>query len=139
MIISCSAFDIDDMHTVYVCTLQHIGIDQYFEGFIRTWCGTDLCVIDCPGFNDDVLEMMGQPDEYGDFYGDGMEGLDIQHCDHFSVEALKKMVEIRGSNPREEGRLLTPNVHARFPLSEEDMHWFSGKVKHFWWQDTTGE
>jgi hypothetical protein len=99
-IINCFASVPLDMPVVDSFSLLDIDADQYIGGFIRTWSGADLHVIRCRGFDDDVLNMMGQRDRYGNFYAARMETLSINQCPHFSIEALKKLAKIRGGNSR---------------------------------------
>jgi hypothetical protein len=77
VITNCSASTIEQMPAACNLTLQNIGVDQCIGRFIRTWCGTELHVMGCPRFDDDVLRMMGKVDRYNNVDGEGMEGLYI--------------------------------------------------------------
>lgn len=96
-ITNCPASRINNMPTTCYFTLQNIGADQCIDELILAWSGTELCVMGCPGFDDDVLSTV---DRYDSFNGEGMETLYIRKCYNFSTKALKKLVKTRNKNPQ---------------------------------------
>jgi hypothetical protein len=138
---NCSASEINEMPTAYKFTLRDIGVDQSLGRFIQTWSGPKLRVIDCVGFDDEVLEMMCEADECGYFPARLMEELHISQCNNFLLGSLQQFILVR-NNPHwtqvECSPLLsTLWVDARFPLPETDICWFSDWVEHFQWRNAS--
>lgn len=93
-ITNCAISSIRQMPVTDNLFLKDIGLGQGFGEFLRTWCGEQLVVTSCPGLNDEVVEMMCLEDE-SKRYALGMKGLNTRHCNGFTLEAMKKLVEVR--------------------------------------------
>jgi hypothetical protein len=78
-------------------TLRDIDADQDLDSLLDLWEGDSLQVINCPSFNDMILDMMGDWYEETGHYSCASfaYSLEIQDCLHFSGAALRRLVAAR--------------------------------------------
>ncbi|KAF9462840.1 hypothetical protein BDZ94DRAFT_1298302 [Collybia nuda] len=80
----------------YTLTLQDMHNPTEIHTFVSRWTGVILNVINCSGFNDDVLDVLGtiyRTSEWGlpIFNAPELEELNIRGCDGFTTEALQEL------------------------------------------------
>jgi hypothetical protein len=118
--IRCNFEDITDEFDYFadggnggVLTLEKINHD--LVPLLRLWNGHELNIIDCPRFDDTLLDAMGS-EEDGVFYcASYLEDLEITKAPNFSVAALRRFLESRLDLPVENDdpwNQVTPRVHS---------------------------
>jgi hypothetical protein len=108
-------------HTI----LQEIDEGEDLVAFIKKFSDCVLAVRDCPGFNDEVLDAMHH-------CAPGLQDLSIFNCPNISITALKKLVETRCLNTR--NQLRTIRISGRVPeISLEDAKWFNDRLFTFFY------
>jgi hypothetical protein len=110
--------------------LRGIGDNQDLVPILHTWRGTTLNVIDCPSFNDAVLDVMSAYEEEDEIrtYGcaDYASSLYIRDCSNFSAATLRHFVTNRSSD------FAVLNVSSCAPdIADEDLKWFSEILDEF--------
>jgi hypothetical protein len=115
-------------------TLRDIEADQDLVPLLHCWAGEDLHVINCPGFNDAVLDLMATvvAGEYS--CAPYMGALIITDCPNFSAAALRQLVIARLQV--DEGRIYPGIVGVRISgqapdISTDDQQQISQHVYEF--------
>jgi hypothetical protein len=111
-------------------TLRDIEADQNLPPLLYAWEGDSLQVINCPSFNDAVLDIMGDYDyDNACFFGASRaSSLEIHDCLHFSGAALRCLVATRLN--RDEFTTVEVSGHAP-EITAEDVEWLSQNVNWF--------
>jgi hypothetical protein len=106
---------------------------------LHFWSGPELRIMDCPGFNDIVLDMMSSNEGGGFICAKYVRDLWIHNCPNFSILALRRLVESRLDFPHNfdpdnptptkiDWIFLNGNVPS---ISQEDRAWFVDNVHRF--------
>jgi hypothetical protein len=104
--------------------------DQNLPPLLYAWEGDSLQVINCPSFNDAVLDIMGDYDyDNACFFGASRaSSLEIHDCLYFSGAALRCLVATRLN--RDEFTTVEVSGHAP-EITAEDVEWLSQNVNRF--------
>ena len=115
-------------------TLRDMDGDQDLIPILRAWRGCILNVVNCPSFDDTVLDMMNdndEPYEIGTYStcAKYAHSLYIRDCLNFSAGALRRFVTNRS------GSFLTVHISGRVPdIGDEDLTWLSESLDGFYYQ-----
>lgn len=138
----CSLTSMEKVPSTESLTLEDIGQDDDLTICLRKWSGSVLTLSRCPGFDDRVLNMMGDPDVLEDFDNspNSLVKLTLIDCPNFSIEALKGMLEGRNEDVEDVLKYYGPpviegiKVCGKGPfLSSEDVGWFKEKLRYLDW------
>jgi hypothetical protein len=116
-------------------------INHNIAPLLRCWNGNSLDITDCPGFNDNILDMMGSKENGTFLYAPYLQTLSIYSPPNFSVAALRRFVESRLDLPVdvEQSDPVTTRIHNIYlfsnalPVSREDKGWFVANLTGFCW------
>ncbi|KAF9464048.1 hypothetical protein BDZ94DRAFT_533745 [Collybia nuda] len=139
----CSLTAMEDIPFTENLKLEDISPAEDLSISLRKWPGSVLTLSRCLGFNDRVLDMMGDPDVLHDFFDNSPNNLVkliLIDCPNFSIEALKRMLEGRNEDVEDVLRYYGPpaiegiKVNGAGPsLSYEDVEWFKGRLRYLDW------
>jgi hypothetical protein len=99
---------------------------------LHLWEGDSLQVINCPSFNDVILDLMGEYHEETGYYvcASFADSLQIQDCLHFSGAALRRLVAAALDKAGDEYHRV--EISGRAPeITAEDVEWLSQNVNRF--------
>jgi hypothetical protein len=114
-------------------TLQDIDVNQELMPILGRFVSHNLRIINCPGFDDGVLDTMSAKALGTHIFARSARRLDIIDCPNFSVDALKFLVTSRADSQSpwvpEMKRIA---IAGRVPhISPEDQLWFSQHLEEF--------
>ncbi|KAG6864159.1 hypothetical protein C0991_011977 [Blastosporella zonata] len=88
----CSLSDVSALpcHELTLQNIDYSTLSDELAKLLPTWQGCELCLRGCPGLNDSVFEMLGDPDNCP-----SLDCITLDDCHGFSLDALKTMAEQR--------------------------------------------
>ena len=126
-------------------TLKNIAQEEDITAFVSHWDGIGLNFNNCPGLNDEVINLLTElePPKMVNFYGPTLRQLNISSCGPVSVKAIKNLVYMR----EVESNVHDPTVdegpglpmfsiwvdNTDIPIAYPDKMWLLGKLDIFTW------
>ncbi|KAF8956829.1 hypothetical protein BDZ97DRAFT_2079566 [Flammula alnicola] len=73
--------------------------DDSFYNILSAWSGSELTVLSCASFDDELLEWLVQQQD-GDFPADKLMTLGVRDCPNFTADAMRRLVEMRSDKSK---------------------------------------
>ncbi|KAG5643734.1 hypothetical protein DXG03_009724 [Asterophora parasitica] len=83
---------------VHLRNIDYPDTSQALQNMLKFWDGSKLTLENCPGFDDDILDRLGERHNYPpvvQLFASELHHLVLINCAGFSINALKRMVEAR--------------------------------------------
>jgi hypothetical protein len=131
--------------TCHTLNLEGVHDNEHLYSLLRRWNSYTVSFRNCPGFNDAVLETVDENSTHISSV-ERFENIILIGCSNFSIQALKRMVELR--NPTIEidytdldwmGHVEGPELQSVVvhgygsELSAADRQWFEDHLRKFIW------
>jgi hypothetical protein len=126
--------------------LDAIDVDGHLPSLLQSWDGITVHFINCPGYDDDVLETLGSVNrnDQSSFNASCLIEIISIGCSNFSIEALKRLVERRNrtvdyADPEWWKKVEAPELDTVMvegygsELSTGDRQWFESHLREFFW------
>lgn len=142
----CPLGRITNLPSPYELTFDEIDDGDSICRLLTRWRGGVLHMQNCPGFNDDVLEMLGEAsyydEEHSTFNASNLFQLRLENCHNFSTLALREMVERRIealiNEPEQELTKICTISGQNVPaLRQEDRDWLTETTSLEWEEEAS--
>ncbi|KAF8870732.1 hypothetical protein BD779DRAFT_1578862 [Infundibulicybe gibba] len=147
-IVACNG--LDTLPYSSYLTLDNIAPGVDLIAPLSVWGGHSLRINNCPDLTDSIFEMMATSAADGEFSVPVVKDIFITDCNNFSVDAIKRMVDVRnravepyidepGFDQYETPLIRHVSVAGRGPvLSQEDAKWLCTRLENLDWRTLFG-
>jgi hypothetical protein len=127
----CSVVNGFDFPYEGVLHLNYTDEEDDLAPLLESWHGDVLEVGHCPTFTDDIIDLMCDQSNPGEFqYAPHMDTLTINSW-NVSIDALKQLVVSRGAHEDTRLESLFIRTVDALDISEEDRAWFTARLVQF--------
>ncbi|KAF8066705.1 hypothetical protein FPV67DRAFT_1449862 [Lyophyllum atratum] len=135
----CSLNAMGTLPSTLALRLEEIGEFDNLIVHLKHWSGTAITFVRCAGVNDELLDMLGTVSRYTG--AAHLAKLTILDCPNFTINALKKMVDLRNQKVGERAEwpghpaIEELTVSGKGPsLGTEDREWLCSRLKSLNWR-----